>query len=70
LHETEKSGKFRILHNEALRDLYGLTFITRVVKSMRLRWTDQVVHVGEISNAQKFGTLSVGIPMRWEVIGR
>jgi len=35
----EVTGKWRILHNEELNDLYSTPIIVRVKKSRRMRWT-------------------------------
>ena len=43
----EVTGERRKLHKEALRDLYTLPNIVRVVKSRRMRSAGHVVRMGE-----------------------
>jgi hypothetical protein len=38
----EVTGKYRILHNEKLNDLYCSPNIVRVIKSRRMRWEGHV----------------------------
>jgi len=42
----EVTGEWRELHNEELSDMYSFPNIVRVVKSRRMRWAGQVVHMG------------------------
>jgi hypothetical protein len=42
----EVTGKWRILHNEELNDLYSVQNIVRVIKS-RMRWAEHVARMGE-----------------------
>ena len=42
----EVTREWRKLHNE-LRDLYAVSNIVRVVKSIRMRWTGHVTRMGE-----------------------
>jgi len=43
----EVTGERRKLHKEALRDLYTLPNIVRVVKSRRMKWAGHVARMGE-----------------------
>jgi hypothetical protein len=65
-------GGWRRLHNEELCDLYISPDI-KVIKSRRIRWTEHVAYMGEITNAfsilvGKFeGKKSLRRPMcRWK----
>jgi hypothetical protein len=40
------TGEWRKLHNEELNDLYSLLDITRVVKSIIMRWAEHVASMG------------------------
>jgi len=42
----EGMGEWRKLHNEKLNGLYSSPNIVRVMKSRRIRWAGQVVHMG------------------------
>jgi len=42
LKKVELSGRFRILHNEELRDLYKMSGIVTIVEWKRLRWAEHV----------------------------
>ena len=44
---NEVTGESRILHNEALNDLYSSPNIVRVIKSGRMRWAGHVARMGE-----------------------
>jgi hypothetical protein len=41
-------GGWRKLHNEELGDLYSSQGITRIIKSMRMRWARNVARMGII----------------------
>ena len=43
----EVTGEWRCLHNEVLNDLYTLSNIFLVIKSIRMRWSGHVAHMGE-----------------------
>jgi hypothetical protein len=43
----EKVGDWRTLHNEELHNLYSSKNITRMIKSMRMRWAGHVARMGE-----------------------
>jgi hypothetical protein len=40
------NGKFRILHDEELSDLYKSPGIVTVVKPTRMRWAEHVARIG------------------------
>jgi hypothetical protein len=40
------TGEWRKLHNEELNDMYCLSNIIRVIKSIRMRWAGYVARVG------------------------
>jgi hypothetical protein len=42
----EETGKWRILHNEELYDLYCSLNIIRMMKSGRMRWAGHVARMG------------------------
>jgi hypothetical protein len=42
----EAMGEWRKPHEEALRDLYSLPSIVRMMKSRRMRWTGHVAEMG------------------------
>jgi hypothetical protein len=44
-------GGWRKLHNEELRDLYSSPSIIRIIKSMRMKWTEHVTQKGDKGNA-------------------
>jgi hypothetical protein len=43
--KREENGSWRKLHNDELQSLYSLPNIVRVVKSRRMRWAGNVVHM-------------------------
>ena len=43
----EVTGEWRRLHNDELYDLYSSLNITRVIKSIIMRWTEHVARRGE-----------------------
>jgi hypothetical protein len=43
----EVTGYWRKLHNEGLNDLYSSPNIVRVSKSIRMRWAEHVICMGE-----------------------
>ena len=43
----EVTGDWRRLHKGELYDLYSSFNIIRVIKSGRMRWAGQVIHMGE-----------------------
>jgi hypothetical protein len=45
--KERKTGSWRKLHNDELRNLYSSPKTVRVIKSRRMRWTGHVVHMGE-----------------------
>jgi hypothetical protein len=47
----EVAGEWRRLHNEELRNLYVSLDITKVIKSRRMRWAENVVCMGKMLNA-------------------
>jgi hypothetical protein len=44
------TGGWRKLHNEELHNLYSSPSIVRMIKSMRIRWAEQVVQMVEKRN--------------------
>jgi hypothetical protein len=50
----EVTGEWRKLHIEELHILYSSTNIIRQIKSRRMRWAENVAHMGE-ENVQGFG---------------
>jgi hypothetical protein len=45
--KREEDGPWRKLHNDELHSLYSSPNIIRVIKLRRLRWAEQVAHMGE-----------------------
>jgi len=69
----EVTVEWRKLHNEALRNLYSLPSIVRVVKSRRMRWAGHVARMGERRGVHRLlvgkaeGRRPLGRPRcRWE----
>jgi hypothetical protein len=48
-----KTGEWRKLHNEELRDLYSSPSIIRIIKSKRMRWAGHVAHMVENRNSYR-----------------
>jgi hypothetical protein len=44
--KDEVSGGWRKQHNEKLHNLYSSPNIIRMIKSRRMRWAEQVAHMG------------------------
>ena len=61
------TGEWRKLHNEALKNLYPLPNIVRVVKSSRLRCAGHVVRMGEGRGVHR---VLVGKPEGKKPLGR
>jgi hypothetical protein len=55
----EVMGGVRNMHNEEPNDLYSLSSIIRIIKSMRMRWAWHVARMGEKRNTYR---LLVGKP--------
>jgi hypothetical protein len=49
----ELTGECRKLHNEELHDLYSSPSIIRIMKSRTMRWTGNIVRMGEKRNAYR-----------------
>jgi len=49
----EVTGQCKRLHNEELYELYCSPYITRVIKSKRMRWIGHVACMGERSGVYK-----------------
>jgi hypothetical protein len=47
----EVTGGWRKLHNEELHDLYSSPRITRIIKSMKMKWAGNVERMGEDRNS-------------------
>jgi hypothetical protein len=43
----EVRGEWRKLHNEELSDLYCSSYVVRLIKSRRMRWTGHVARMGD-----------------------
>jgi hypothetical protein len=63
----KEAGDWRRLHNEELHNLYASPNIIRVIKSRWVRWTANVVRMGEMRNA--CGSL-VGKPEGKRLLGK
>jgi hypothetical protein len=63
----EVTSEWRKLHNEELRDLYSSPSITRIIKSLRMRWAGHVTRMGEKRNVY---ILLVGKPGGKRPLGR
>jgi hypothetical protein len=63
----EVSGEWRRLHNEELNDLNSSPNVIWVIKSRRMKWVGQVVHMWERRGAYRF---SVGNPEGKRPLGR
>jgi len=61
------TGEWRRLHNEELSDLYSSPNIVRVIKSRRMRWAGNVVHMGEEREAYR---VLMGKPVGKRPLGR
>ena len=53
LMRDEIAGEWRRLHIKELYDLFSLTNIIRMIKSRRMRWTCQVVHMKNRTGAPR-----------------
>ena len=53
-YRQELTVDWRKLHNGALHGFYLLSNIIKVIKSMRMRWTEYVVHKGRIKICTSF----------------
>jgi hypothetical protein len=67
LKRDEVMGEWRELHNEELRSLYSSPSIIRIIKSRKMRWTENVVQMGKKRNAYR---LMVGKPEGKRLLGR
>jgi hypothetical protein len=63
----EVTGGWRKLHNEELHNFYSSPSIIRMIKSRRMRWTENVARMGENSNAYR---IIVGNPEGKRPLGR
>jgi hypothetical protein len=59
--KNEIIGRWRKLHNKKLHNLYSLPNKIRIMKSWRIRWAGNVVHMEQKRNAYK---VLVGKPER------
>jgi hypothetical protein len=64
-----KRGEWRKLHNEELRDLCFSQSITRIIKSMRMRWAWHVARIGGEGKWNAYRLL-VGKPQGKRPVGR
>jgi hypothetical protein len=62
----EKTGEWKVLHNEEPHDLYSSSNTIRVIKSRRMRWAEQVARMG----TGKVGTGKVGTGFWWVIRGK
>ena len=60
-------GDWRRLHNEELNDMYPSPNIVQVIKSRRMRWAGNVVHMGEERGVYR---ILVGKPEGRRPLGR
>jgi len=63
----EVMGDWRRLHNEELNDMYPSPNIVQVIKSRRMRWAGNVVHMGEERGVYR---ILVGKPEGRRPLGR
>jgi hypothetical protein len=63
----EVTGGWRILHDEELRGLYSSPSIIRIMKPIKMRWSDHVARMGEKRNAYR---LLVETPKGRRPLGR
>ena len=63
----DRTGEWRKVHNEELRDLYSLPNIVRVVKSITMRWAGHVARLGEGRDVHR---VLVGKPEGKSPLGR
>ena len=63
----EVTRKWRKLHKDELKDLYSLSNIVRVVKSIRMRWAGHVACMGE---GRDMNRVLVGKPEGKRPLGR
>jgi hypothetical protein len=65
--EREEDGSWRKLHNDELHSLYSSPNIVRVIKSMRMRWTE---HVARMEEGRGVYVVLVGRPEYKRPLGR
>jgi hypothetical protein len=63
----EVTGEWRKLHSEELHNLYSSPYITRQIKSRRMRWA---VHVTRMGEGRKMYMVFVGKPEGKRPLGR
>jgi hypothetical protein len=63
----EVTGNWRKLHSEELHNLYSSPSMTRMIKSIRMRWAGQVTRMGAKRNAYR---ILVGMPEGKRPLGR
>jgi hypothetical protein len=73
--KDEVTRDWRKLHNEQLHNLYSSLNIVRVIKLVRMRWTEHIAGHGEMKNAYRDlvekpeGNRALRRPMsRWQII--